>query len=298
LYKRNRRQLLIDGAVLALASQAWTAAAANRGRLKQAVARVVFGDLPLDRCCQIASRLGIEGFDFISDPNDWPLLRRFGLTMSMLRADYGGGISIGRTPPGPPGWGAIGSKESQGAYRAAIEELIQVAAAQRFPNIIVTAGTRDGVTNEQGADNAVEFLNLVKPLAESKGVTLCMELLNSFGNQAPRNSLFDHAAWGTGVVRRVDSANVKILYDVWHAQLMEGNITQTLRDSIPWIGHIHLGAVPARHELFRDDELDYHSIARTIADLGFRGYVTHEWSPSAGSDIAEDLKRSVQLVTV
>jgi hydroxypyruvate isomerase len=259
---------------------------------------VVFGELPLERCCQIAARLGIRGLDFIGDPNDWPVLRRHGLIVAMLRADYGGGISIGRTPPGPAGWGAVGMKEAQGLYRGAIESLIGTAAQQGFPNVIITAGTRDQVSYEQGADNAVEFLNLVKPLAESKGITLCMEILNSFGNQAPKNSLFDHTAWGVDVVQRVNSERVKILYDVWHAQLMEGNIVQTLRDHIGWIGHIHLGAVPARHELFKDDELDYRTIASTIADLNFKGFVTHEWSPSPGSDVEDDLRRSMKLVTV
>jgi hydroxypyruvate isomerase len=292
----DRRAFLAASGAAALSPA--LARAATAGRFKQGVARVVFGDMPLEDCCRLAVSLGIKGFDLISDPKDWPTLKRHGLVMSMLRADYGGGVSIGRSPPGPPGWGAIGLKEAQGAFLAAIHEAIEVAAREGFPNLILTAGTRDAVSYEEGAENAVAFLNLVKGHAEQKGVTLCLELLNSFGVQAPKNSLFDHAAWGFDVMRRVNSPRAKVLYDIWHAQLMDGNIAQTIRDNIALIGHIHTGGVPGRHELFRDNELDYGFLARVIAGTGFDGFVTHEWSPSPGSDIAEDLRRSVELMSV
>jgi hydroxypyruvate isomerase len=192
----------------------------------------------------------------------------------------------------------MGLKEGQGEYLNAVLAAIDAAGAQGFPNVIVTAGTRDRVTSGVGTDNTVDFLNKAKARAEEKGVTLCMEILNSMGIAAPKNSLFDHAPWGWEVCRRVNSRSVKVLYDIWHAQLMDGNIAETIRDNIQWIGHIHTGGVPGRHEIFRNDELDYRFLAQVIAGAGFGGFVTHEWNPSPGSDVADDLRRSVQTMTV
>jgi hydroxypyruvate isomerase len=268
------------------------------GRLKQGVTRQIFGNRSLEDCCKLAASLQIRGFDFIGDPKDWPMLRRYGLTMSMYRLDYGGGISNGRSPPGPPGWNAIGMKEAQGEFREAVLAGIDVAAREGFPNIIVLAGSKEHMSYEEGSENAVAFLDGVKARAEDRGVTVCMELLNSKGIMAPPQSLFDHASWGFDVIKRVNSPRVKVLYDIWHAQLMDGDIVDTIRKNIDLIGHFHTGGVPDRHELFRNDELDYRFIAQNIADLSFQGFVTHEWSPSKESEADEDLKRTVGLMTV
>jgi hydroxypyruvate isomerase len=268
------------------------------GRLKQGVTRQIFADRSLEDACRLASSLGVRGFDFICAPQDWPVLKRHGMTMSMYRLDYGGGISAGRSPAGPPGWNSIGMKEAQGEHLREMLAAIDIAAREGFPNIIVLAGSKQHMSYEEGADNAVTFLNAVKAKAEAKGVTLCMELLNSKGIMAPPQSLFDHAAWGFDVVRRVNSPRVKVLYDIWHAQLMDGDITGTIRRNIELIGHFHTGGVPGRNELFRNDELDYRFIAQNIADLGFKGFVTHEWSPVKASEADEDLRRSVELMTV
>ena len=293
----NRRHLLaLCGSMLTSAALPRVADAAGLRTLRQGVARSVFGDMPLDACCRLARSLGIEGFDFIGDPRDWRTVQRHGLTVSMLRADFGGGISIGRSPAGPPGWHEIGTIDAQGDYRRAMHALIDTAAQQRFPNVIVLAGTRKQVSYEEGADNAVAFLNQIKSHAEDREVTVCMENLNSLGRMAPLLSLFDHAAWGFDVVRRVNSPRVKILYDIWHAQLMEGNILETLRANIDWIGHIHTGSVPDRHELYVHDELDYRTIAQELLKLDYRGFVTHEWSPSPGADVGRALKQSVALL--
>ena len=295
-----RRRTFLGGAVsLAVyCGRSPESRAAGGGRFKQGVTRQVFGSRSLEECCKLASSLKIHGFDFIGESKDWPILRRYGLTMSMYRVDYGGGISIGRSPPGPPGWHAIGMKEAQGEYRSAMLEGIDVAAREGFPNIIVLAGSKEHMSYQEGQENAVSFLNSIKSRAEERGITICMELLNSKGIMAPPQSLFDHASWGFDVVRRVNSPRVKVLYDIWHAQLMDGDISNTIRNNIGLIGHFHTGGVPDRHELFRNNELDYRFIAQTIADLGFEGFVTHEWSPSKQSEVEEDLKRTVELMDV
>jgi|SRR5579871_598250 len=301
MYRRTFLGAMTSVAAMAALPLARTEAAGT-GRLKQGVTRGVFGrDMPFEDCCKLAASLGIQGFDFANKPEQWPIVKHYGMTVSMLRVLYQGFDDFRH--PGPPGWEALGEKEAQGEYMAAIHEGIDTAAAHGFPNVLVLAGTRARVSYSEGADNTAAFLNKVKSHAEDKGVTLCMEILNSKGIQAPKMSLFDHTAWGVDVMQRVNSPHVKILYDIFQAQISEGDIVHAIRDNIAYIGHVHTGSVPAtpegaRHELFRADELDYRFIARSLADLNFRGFVSHEWSPSPGSNVIEDLKGTVALMTV
>jgi hydroxypyruvate isomerase len=306
----NRRDFLASLPVVAVVPSATVARAqgvaggdrtpSGTSRIKHGATRQVFGaNRPLEECFRLGAELGIKGFDFIANPVDFPLLRKYGLTGSMYRVSYGGGISGGRPPDGPPGWEAIGMKEAMGGYLTALHEGIDVAAANGFPNIILMAGARSAsLSYEQGADNAVAFCNAVKAHAEDKGVTLCIEYLNSKGLQSPVNSMFDRMSWGVDVVKRVGSPRVKILYDIYHAQIMEGYIVQTLRDNIQHIGHIHTGGVPGRHELDETQELNYRFIAQTIAELKFTGFVTHEWSPTMGNDPVASMRKVLAIMAV
>jgi len=306
----NRREFLISLPVGVAASSVGSsrpeAAAAmaqtspKTSRIKHGATRQLFGpNRTIEECFRLGSELGIRGFDFIGNPADWPLLRKYGLTGSMYRITYGGGISGGRPPEGPPGWEAIGMKDAKGGYLTALHEGIDIAAANGFPNIILMAGARSAsLSYEQGMDNAVEFCNAVKSHAEDKNVTLCIEYLNAKGLQSPVNSMFDHMAWGVEVVKRVASSRVRILYDIYHAQIMEGYIVQTLRDNIQHIGHIHTGGVPGRHELDETQELNYRFIAQAIADLKFTGFVTHEWSPAPQNDPIASIKKVLAIMDV
>jgi hydroxypyruvate isomerase len=306
----NRREFLVSLPVAAAVSSvsraraqsaaAPTQAAAKGGRIKHGATRQVFGaNRPLEECFRLGAEVGIKGFDFIANPADFPLLRKYGLTGSMYRVSYGGGISGGRPPDGPPGWEAIGMKEAMGGYLTALHEGIDVAAANAFPNVITMAGARSATLSyEQGMENAVAFCNAVKAHAEEKNVTVCIEYLNSKGLQSPVNSMFDRMSWGVDVVKRVGSPRVKILYDIYHAQIMEGYIVQTLRDNIQYIGHIHTGGVPGRHELDETQELNYRFVAQTIADLKFAGFVTHEWSPAPGNDPIASINKVLAIMDV
>ena len=305
----NRREFLVSLPVAALSSVSrahaqsagpQAATTAKTARIKHGATRQVFGaNRPLEECFRLGAELGIKGFDFIANPADFPLLKKYGLTGSMYRVSYGGGISGGRPPDGPPGWEAIGMKEAMGGYLTALHEGIDVAAANGFPNVITMAGARSAsLSYEQGADNAVAFCNAVKSHAEDKGVTVCVEYLNSKGLQSPVNSMFDRMSWGVDVVKRVGSPRVKILYDIYHAQIMEGYIVQTLRDNIQHIGHIHTGGVPGRHELDETQELNYRFIAQTIAELKFTGFVTHEWSPTMGNDPVASMRKVLAIMDV
>jgi hydroxypyruvate isomerase len=255
--------------------------------------------------------LGVKGVDFIL-PDEFPILKKYGLVCSMYRPAWDGPVPTdrgsapatpvpagGRGPTGPPGWNAMGWKEATTVYLPKIHEAIDLAAANGFPNVIVLAGARAGtMTSAEGMDNTVAFCNGVKAHAEDRAVTLCMELINSKGIQGAVNGFFDHTVWGVEVVKRVNSPRVKILYDIFHAQIMEGYLAQTIRDNIQHIAHFHTGGVPGRHELDDTQEIQYGFLARVIADLNFTGFITHEWSPSEGSDPIATLKKVLQIMNV
>jgi hydroxypyruvate isomerase len=152
------------------------------------------------------------------------------------------------------------------------------------------------MADAEGADNSVAWLNRIKSHAEDKGVNVCMEYLNSKVNH--KDYMFDHLPWGVDVVKRVNSPRVKILFDIYHAQIMDGDIVRNIRDNFQWIGHFHTGGNPGRHEIDETQELNYRFIAQAIADLGYAGYVAHEYGPAQGRDPIASLKQAVGIFDV
>lgn len=271
--------------VAALPQTAPSAAVKRKGRLKQAVTRGVFGrNMPFEDACREAARLGCHGFDLIG-PADWPMLKKYGLVPTMYPGGPGGTIS-----------NAINSKENHDRLEQSLRAAIDEAAANGVPNIITFSGNRQGMDDRAGADTAVAFLNRVKAQAEDKGVTLCMEYLNSKVNH--KDYMFDHIAWGVDVVSRVNSPRVTILYDIYHAQIMDGDIVRNIRDHFKWISHFHTGGNPGRHEIDETQELNYRFIAQAIADLNFTGYIAHEYSPAPGHDPIAALSRAIEICDV
>jgi hydroxypyruvate isomerase len=240
--------------------------------------------MSFEDCCREAARLGCKGFDLIA-PTDWPTLKKYGLVPSMYPAGPGGSITdaLNRTE---------NHERIEKSLRAAIDE----AASNGAPNVITFSGNRKGMDDREGADNCVVFLNRVKAQAEDKGVTICMELLNSKVNH--RDYMFDHMAWGVDVVSRVNSPRVKILYDIYHAQIMDGDIVRTIRDHFRWIGHFHTGGNPGRHDIDDTQELNYRFIAQAIVDLNFTGYFAHEYTPAEGHDPIATLNRAIEICDV
>ena len=173
---------------------------------------------------------------------------------------------------------------------------IDEAAAAGVPNIITFSGNRAGMADQEGADNCVAFLNKVKAHAEDKGVTICMEYLNSKVNH--KDYMFDHFTWGVDVMKRVNSPRVKILYDIYHAQIMDGDIVRNIRDNFQWIGHFHTGGNPGRKEIDDTQELNYRYIANAIADLGYTGFVAHEHRPGPGRDPIKSLEQCFEIMNV
>ncbi|MGD0669201.1 MAG: TIM barrel protein [Bryobacteraceae bacterium] len=270
---------------VALAAAAAQAPAPRQGRLKQCVTRGVFArDMSFEDTCRTAARLGLKGYD-LEGPEQWPMLKKYGLVPTMW-------------PPGPGGTiaNALNRTENHATLEKAMHQALDDAAANGVPSIITFSGNRKGMADTVGADNCVAFLNRVKAHAEDKGVNICMELLNSKVNH--KDYMFDHIAWGVDVMKRVNSPRVKILFDIYHAQIMDGDIVRNIRDYYQWIGHFHTGGNPGRHEIDETQELNYRFIAQAIADLGFSGYIAHEYTPAPGRDPVASLKQAVAICDV
>jgi hydroxypyruvate isomerase len=257
----------------------------RKGRIKQGITRGVFGrDAKIEDCCREAAKLGIRGFDLIG-PADWPVLKKYGLVPSMY-------------PPGPGGTipDALNRKENHDRLEKSMRAAIDESAANGVPNVITFSGNRRGMADAEGADNCVAFLNKVKAQAEDKGITICMEYLNSKVNH--KDYMFDHIAWGVDVMKRVNSPRVKILFDIYHAQIMDGDIVRNIRDYFQWIGHFHTGGNPGRHEIDQTQELNYPFVMQAIVDLGYTGFVSHEYSPSPGNDPVQTLEKAIEICDV
>jgi hydroxypyruvate isomerase len=255
-------------------------AAPSAGRLKQSFARWCYAKIPLDELCRQAAEMGCTGIDLIDAP-DWPLAKKYGLTPAMTQGE--GKI--------PFGWN---HKENHEVLEKQLRVLIAQAADAKLPNVITFSGNRKGMSDDEGKANCIEGLRKVVKFAEDSGVTICMELLNSKINH--KDYQCDHTAWGVEVCKGVDSPRLKLLYDIYHMQIMEGDVIHTIRDNIQYIGHFHTGGVPGRHELDDTQELQWRTIAKAIADLNFTGYFAHEFQPA--KDPLTSLKQAVELCTV
>src|SRR5262249_14639186 len=280
----KRREFIstIAGAAVAMTQAPVTQQVKRKGRLKQSVTRGVFArNISLEDCCREAARLGCRGFDLIG-PADWPTLKKYGLTPAMY-------------PPGPGGSipDALNRRENHDKIEKTLRAAIVEAAANGVPNISTFSGNRRGMDDREGADNCVACLNRVKAQAEDKAVTICMEYLNSKVNH--KDYMFDHIAWGVDVMSRVNSPRVKILFDIYHAQIMDGDIVRNIRDNFKWIGHFHTGGNPGRQDIDGSQELNYRYIAQAIVDLGFTGYLAHEYTPAEGHDPIETLNKAMDI---
>ena len=290
----GRRDFLatVAAAGVAAATRAQTPPSApHTGRVKQALMRVNFGrdtTRSFDDMCREAARLGAHGFDLIGAP-DWPTLKKHGLVCTMAPAM---GVTIRD--------GLIRA-ELHDAIEQSMREEIDLCAANGWPNFITVGGERRGIGYEEGKDRCAALLNRVKAHAEDKNVTICIEVVNSkytdpeFGRA---DAIFDRLDWGAEVCRRVNSPRLKILFDIYHVQIMEGDVCANIRKYFPLIGHFHTAGVPGRHEIDDSQELNYRFVAQTLAELGFTGYVAHEYRPSPGRDPIDSLRRCLDVMNV
>jgi hydroxypyruvate isomerase len=285
MIKVTRRALLKSSVVGAAASVAPTFAGfdntVRKARIQQSVCQWCYPHVPLEHLAEYAAKIGLRGVDLLQ-PDEYEIPRRYGLVCTM---GYAGGGDIGK---------ALNRVENHAAIEQALRSNIPRAAKAGVPNVITFSGNRAGMSDEEGARNTIAGLNRVKKMAEDHGVTICLELLNSKVNHP--DYMCDHTAWGVRVVREVDSPQVKLLYDIYHMQIMEGDLIATIRANLQWIGHFHTGGVPGRHELDGTQEVQWDGVMRAIADAGFRGYVAHEFVPTG--DPLESLKKAADLCDV
>jgi hydroxypyruvate isomerase len=276
----TRRSALKTSAALALTAAATPNAPAATGRLKQSAARWCYSKIPLDDLCRQTAELGLQGLDLV-EPPDWPVLRKYGLTPT---------VTSGKARI-PDGWNR---KESHDRLEAEIKARIVGAAEAKVPNVITFSGNRAGMPDDVGKENCIAGLKRVGKFAEDHGVTIVLELLNSKVDH--KDYMCDHTAWGVDVMKGVDSPRVKLLYDIYHMQIMEGDVIRTIRDNIQYIGHFHTGGVPGRHEIDGTQELHWRPIAQAIADLKFEGFIGHEFIPVR--DPMASLKQAIEIFTV
>ena len=261
----------------------------RKGRLKQGISSGCLRGMPFEDICREAARLGARGIDLVG-PDRFPLLKQYGLIPTIL-------------PSGSAIRNGIIHKELHDQIAEKMLADIDIAAAAGAPNVIALAGERKrptdsvAMTDDQGIENAVVFLNRVKQRAEDKGVTLCLELLNSKVNHP--SYMCDHTSWGVEVCKRVNSPRVKLLYDIYHMQIMEGDIIRTIRENIQWIGHFHTAGNPGRNQFDLDSqELNYRGICKAIVDLGYQGYLSHEYGPRKDSDPVKTLDEMLTICDV
>jgi hydroxypyruvate isomerase len=254
---------------------------ARKRRIHQSVCQWCYPHIPVDQLAEYAAKIGLRGVDLLQ-PDDYEIPRRYGIVCTM---GYAGGGEIGK---------ALNRVENHAAIEQAFRANIPRAAKAGVPNVITFSGNRAGMSDEEGARNTIIGLNRVKKSAEDHGVTICLELLNS--KMDHHDYMCDHTAWGLRVVQEVNSPNVKLLYDIYHMQIMEGDLIATIRANIQWVGHFHTGGVPGRHELDGSQEVQWDGVMRAIADTGFKGYVAHEFVPTG--DPLESLRKALELCDV
>jgi hydroxypyruvate isomerase len=288
----TRRQLLQGVAVTAGTAVAgsWAGSApahaagserrgASSGRVKQSVCRWCYGKISVEDLCVAGKRMGLVGIDLLG-PADFPTVKKHGLICTMTTSHP---LSNGLCDP--TYWDA-----SLKAINAAIE----ATAREGWRNVICFSGNRRGIDDRKGMDNCLKALREIVPVAEKANIILSMELLNSKVDH--HDYMCDHSPWGIELVKRVGSNNFKLLYDIYHMQIMEGDVIRTIRKDHEYFGHYHTGGNPGRNELDETQELNYKAIARAIADVGFQGYMAHEFIPLR--DALTSLGEAVELCVV
>ena len=286
--KISRRSLIqgsVAGTVLAYTSQLAfsqdSTPIPRKNRIHQSVCRWCYSKISLNDLCAYAAHIGLKAVDLLQ-PEEYAIPQRYGLVCSM---GYAGG---GEIPNG------LNRVENHARIEAAFRQNIPMAAKAGVPNVITFSGNRAGMPDEEGARNTIVGLNRLKKIAEDHDVTICMELLNSKVNH--KDYMCDHTAWGVHVMQQVNSPRVKLLYDIYHMQIMEGDLIRTIQQNIQWIGHFHTGGVPGRHELDNTQEVQWDGVMRGILATGFDGYVAHEFVPAG--DPFTSLRQAVDLCDV
>ncbi len=280
----RREALLALGAVAVTASASPLGAASSGvvrvGRLNQSVARWCFSRTPINDLSASAKSMGLMGIDLLGD-TEWEVPKRYGLQCTM-------GNSFGSIPVG------FNRLDQHDKLVADGEAMIPRAAAAGVQKIVVFSGNRAGMSDGEGIANCIAGLKRLMPTAEQNGVVLCMEMLNSKVDHKDYHA--DHTAWAVEVAKGVNSPSFRLLYDIYHMQVMEGDVIATIKANLPWIAHFHTAGVPGRNEIDGGQELNYRGIAEFVAGTGYRGVFAHEFLPRREG--MTSLREAVEVCTV
>ncbi len=262
------------------------APAALKGNIHHSVCRWCYGKIKLDDLCAAGKEMGLVAIDLLN-PADFDTVKKHGLVCSMV------------SNPTIDGLGGIGKAfnrlEHHDKLAQAYEQRLKETADAGFERLICFSGNRAGLDDAQGLDNCEAGLKRILPVAEKLKVTMCMELLNSKRNH--KDYQCDHVTWGAELVKRLSSERFKLLYDIYHMQIMDGDVCDTIRNNHRYFDHYHTGGVPGRGEIDETQELNYPRIMREILATGFKGYVAQELVPKR-KDALASLQQAVQICDV
>jgi len=293
-FKQSRRSLLKN---LALTTSAFAISPAGslascglnemknklKGNINHSVSRWTFNYLPLDELCKVVKEIGFNAIDLVG-PKDWPVLQEHGIYSSMCYTSGENNLYKGLNDPAN--------------HEHLIKEYLEtipIMSKAKYKNLICFSGARNGMDDETGMKNCAEALQHILPVAEKNGVTMVMELLNSRIDH--KDYMCDHSAWGVELCKRINSKNFKLLYDIYHMQINEGDIIRTIRNNHQYFAHYHTGGVPGRNEINETQELNYPAIMKAIVETGYDGYVAQEFMPTRKNKI-DSLKEAIRICDV
>ncbi|HRH48125.1 MAG TPA: TIM barrel protein [Panacibacter sp.] len=253
-----------------------------KGNINHSVCQWTYGFLSVEELCKAVKDIGFNAIDLVG-PKDWPTLQKYGIYSSMCN---GSEISL------TEGWNHTQYHQT---LISKLTDYIPLMVAAGYKDVICFSGSRNGMDDYTGLDNCVQGLQKVLPLAEKNGITIHMELLNSKIDH--KDYMCDKSAWGAELCKRLGSENFKLLYDIYHMQIDEGDVIRTIQNNHQYFGHYHTGGVPGRHEIDESQELYYPAIMKAILATGYKGYVAQEFIPAAIDKVAS-LKKAVMLCDV
>jgi hydroxypyruvate isomerase len=256
-----------------------------KGNIKHAVSSWTYGHLSIEELCQLVKAIGFNAIDLVG-PKDWPVLKKYGVDSSMCN---------GAEPNLEDGFI---HKEHHDDLEQRYLKHIDLVAEAGYTNLVCFSGNARGMSEEEGLENAIAGLKRIVPHAEKRGVILQLELFNSKVDHP--DYMADNSAWGIALCKAIDSPNFKLLYDIYHMQIEEGDIIRTIEQNHQYFGHYHTAGVPGRHEIDDTQELFYPAIARAIVKTGFKGYLAQEFIPTPPTNAgkAESLSNAIQICDV
>jgi hydroxypyruvate isomerase len=253
-----------------------------KGNINHSVCRWCYGDIQFEDLCKAAKEMGLKSIE-LTGPDEWPILKKYGLTSAM---PWGTGMGIEK---------GFNDSANHAELIKQYTEFIPKVAAAGYDKLICFSGNRNGISDKKGIENCVVGLKPLMAVCEKYKVTLVMELLNSKVDH--KDYQCDHTAWGVELCKALGSEYFKLLYDIYHMQIMEGDIIRTIRENIKYIAHFHTGGNPGRNEIDETQELFYPAIMKAIVETGYKGFVGQEFIPKYPNKL-QSLKKGVETCDV